>query len=384
MKDINNWRGYDLRDRKRKIEKTFNLEQVRKPEDVPVIIGTPTYFCFGSKDKPADYFSDPATMVAYQEEAYQLHLEYVNDDFVPYFMPWFGTGVLAAAFGCGYTFDLKPGEDPMVVSTCIERPADISKLTEPDIATNTVLQKVLGCMEYAAKHSDLPIGLTDINSPLSTANQMCGSTNLFTWMYEEPNAVHDLMDLVTDALIEWVKMQKSVIGEPLDKSNGLQGVWTPKGGVWLSDDDMTFVGPELYEEFIVPKYRKIYDTFGGGHLHFCGDGGHQVPNIKKINSLTAINNSPLYNFNAFEELFTEINNSIVVELQDAAPIDPDYYAVLFSRMKDPRGVIVATFVEDEIGMNSTGAAVPVQWDRFEQANQIVRSVRNSVAKNLSV
>ncbi len=36
----------------------------------------------------------------------------------------------------------------------------------------------------------------------------------------------------------WTKTQKKPSGEPLDSSNGLQGVYGPKGvGVWMSDDD---------------------------------------------------------------------------------------------------------------------------------------------------
>ena len=46
------------------------------------------------------------------------------------------------------------------------------------------------------------------------------------------------MEVVTEALIRWVKLQKEAIGEPLDCCAGDQGVYVPKGiGIWLSDDD---------------------------------------------------------------------------------------------------------------------------------------------------
>jgi hypothetical protein len=206
---------------------------------------------------------------------------------------------------------------------------------------------------------------------------MCGAVNLYTWMYEEPDAVHDLMEIVTDALISWVTVQKEHIGEPFDSSNGLQGIWTPRGGVWLSDDDLVLIGPELYEKFVVPCYSRIFTTFGGGHLHFCGNGAHQAGNIKAIKGLTAVNNSPMYDLASFRTLFSEIGGVLAVELQDVAPIDPAYYERLFGCMGSLNGLIVATFVEDTLGMSEEGASVPVTWDRFKQANRIVVAVREA-------
>ena len=367
-----------MQKRKAKIRRAFDLAEVTKSEDVPVIIGTPTYFLFGSNDKPSDYFENPASMLAYQETSCEAHLRGIDDDYIPYFMPWFGTGIMAAAFGCPYRIEFRAAQDPAVLAPCVESVGDIAKLTAPDPATNPFMRRVLDCIDHALGSSDLPVGLTDMNSPLSTMGQICGTTNLFTWMYEEPLAVHDLMGLVTDSLISWVKTQKEHIGEPAGYSNGLQGVWTPRGGVWLSDDDLVLMGPELYEEFVVPYYSKIYATFGGGHLHFCGRGFHQAENIKRIQGLTAVNNSPMYDFKSFRKLFSAIGNTLAFELQDAAPIDPDYYRKVFECMDCLSGVMVATFVEDELGMSEEGTSVSVGWDRFEQANRLVRSIRAAV------
>ncbi len=375
--DVRAWRGHDLGPRKDKIARAFRREPLRRAQDVPVIVGTPTYFAFGSQDKPAGYFDDPAVMVAYQEKSAEEHLRAIDDDYVPYFMPWYGTGVTAASFGCPYRLDCAPGQDPAVLGGCIAEVGDIARLAPPDPETSSILLKVLSCIDFAVAHSDLPVGLTDINSPLSTLGQMCGATNLYTWMYTEPQAVHDLMDIVTDALIKWVALQKQHIGEPKGYSNGLQGVWTPRGGVWLSDDDLVVIGPDLYEKFVVPRYSRIFTTFGGGHLHFCGNGAHQAANIRKIDGLTAVNNSPMYGFESFTSLCAALGGKLTIELQDAAPIDPGYYKKLFGCMGSLDGVMVATFVEDGLGMSEQGASIPVTWDRFAHANAVVRGVREA-------
>ena len=381
--DVQEWRGHDLRGRKEKIRRTFRREGVKRPEQVPVIAATPTYFAFGSNDKPPDYFTNPASMVEYQEASCEKHLAEVRDDFVPYFMPWFGTGVLAAAFGSPYRIEGPPGHDPAILGGCVAEVADISRLRTPDPQSSPPMRRVLECIDVALRRSDLPVGLSDINSPLSTLGQMCGAANLYTWMYTEPKAVHDLMDLVTDALITWVRVQKELIGEPNGYSNGLQGVWSPNGGVWLSDDDLVLIGPDLYEEFVVPRYSRIFTTFGGGHLHFCGDGAHQARNINRIEGLTAINNSPMYGMAAFERLAAELRPSLVVELQDVAPIDGVYYVELFRRLGRLSGLMIATFVEDTVGMSEEGVSVPVGWKSREHANYLVNGARAAAEAFLS-
>jgi uroporphyrinogen-III decarboxylase len=379
-----NWRDFDLTKRCEKITRAFNREEVKSPEDVPVIINTPCYFQFANKPRQSDYYSNPASMVKFQEDSFMTHLSSVHDDTVPYFMPWFGTGILAASFGCGYKLDVGEGDDPAVVSTIVKNPADAAKIKLPDLNKNEWTTLVLKFIDYAKKNSDLPIGLTDMNSPLCTMRQMCG-TEVYTWMYEEPNLVKDMMSMITDKLIEWVKLQKQHIGEPLDSSNGLQGVWSPKGvGIWLSDDDLVMLSPEFYEEFVVPYYSKIFSTFGGGSVHFCGNGAHMGETLLKIKNIKVVNNSPLGNFDAYEQLYNSIGGKVTIQLQDCAPINmDDYYSKLFDRMTDLRGVMLGTFVLDTLGMDGNGGYEFIKWDPLQTANNVVSAVRKSAEKVLS-
>ena len=106
--------------------------------------------------------------------------------------------------------------------------------------------------------------------------------------------VHDLLTLVTDAFIAWVKAQKAVTGEPLDVCYGEQGVWIPPPcGVWIADDEAVNLPPHLYEEFLAPQYARIFRAFGGGVLHFCGNGAHLGAIIRRIDGLRAVNTGPM-------------------------------------------------------------------------------------------
>jgi uroporphyrinogen-III decarboxylase len=378
------WRSFDLSARLGKIESTFDLAEVTSAEDVPILINTPCYFAFATYDKPEDYFTNPASMVGYQEQGYQRHLSEIDDDLVPYFMPWFGTGVLASAFGCEIALQPGPGNDPAVAGPCITSPSDVAKLKLPDPHKDGWMPRVLETVDYARAHSDLPVGLTDMQGPLDTVGLMCGQEQLFMWMYEEPQAIHDLFDIVTEAFIEWVKVQKEHIGEPLDRSNGLQGVGASPVGVWESDDDMIMVGPKQYREFVVPYVSRIFEAFGGGSLHFCGKGFQHLDNILAVKDVRVVNVSPMAHHSAFGEFRRGLGEAVVIQLQDIAPIEvEDYYRKLFAEIDDLRGVMLAPFVVDGLGMQADGGYVTVEWEPFEVARRIVDIVRECIGKKLS-
>jgi uroporphyrinogen-III decarboxylase len=383
MEDHTDWRGFDLSPRIAKIEATFNRAEVTSPDDVPILINAPCYFAFATYDKPTDYFTNPASMVRYQERGYERHVNEIDDDLVPYFMPWFGTGVLASGFGCDIMLQPGPGNDPAVAGPCIKSPADVARLRKPDPYRDGWMPRVLEAIDYARANSDLPVGLTDMQGPLDTVGQMCGQQQLFMWMYEEPQMVHDLFDIVTEAFVEWVKVQKEHIGERLNRSNGLQGVGASPIGVWESDDDMVMVGPKQYREFVVPYVSRIFEAFGGGSLHFCGKGYQHLDNILAVKDVRVVNNSPMAHFEAFGKFKRGLGDRVVLQLQDIAPIDVEgYYRRLFAEIDDLRGVMVATFVADGLGMEAGGGYVSVDWDPFDVARRIVTAIRECVARKL--
>jgi 5-methyltetrahydrofolate--homocysteine methyltransferase len=384
LSELTQWRGFDLTQRQAKIERAFNLAEVNSPEDVPIMINTPCYFAFGNRDVPEDYFTNPGSMLEYQASGYEKHMALVDDDYVPYFMPWFGTGVLASGFGCRIKLQPGPGNDPAVAAPCVTSPADAARLKMPDPYRDGWMPRVLDAIDYARANSDLPPGLTDMQGPLDTLGLMCGQAQLYEWMYKEPKLVHELSELVTEAFIEWVKVQKMHIGEPLDRSNGLQGIWSPTGvGIWESDDDLVLLDSGLYREFVVPYVSRIFRVFGGGSVHFCGNGVHHIQNLRQIENLRVVNNSPIGDFKAFAALKQQLGDRVTLQIQDGSAVDVEgYYTRLFAEIDDFRGIILAPFVIDSMGMDANGGYIPVDWDPFETAQRIVAITRECVRRKL--
>jgi len=376
------WKNFDISVRLEKHRRAFALQPVIHALDVPVIGYSPTYFLFGS-GVSSSYFTDPEFMLQTQLNGAIEHLTRVDDDFIPYFMPWFGTGVLASAFGCDVKLPDTPGNDPGVGAAVVKTPADIARLKIPDPETDGLMPLVLRFIDHAVKKGDLPVGLTDMNSPLSTAAQICGYDNLFIWMYEEPDAVHELMEKVCEAFAMWTRVQKEHAGEAMEVSSGLQGVWSPDAGIWVSDDDLVSVGPKEYEQFVVPYYTKIFGEFGGGSLHYCGKGSHQLDAISKIGDLKVVNNSPMGQFSEFSKLYSKFQGKTMIQVQDIAPADPDaYYKRLFQEIDDPRGMLFINWCIENIAMSITGGSVEITRDPFVTANHVVRAIRGELEKKV--
>ena len=105
------------------------------------------------------------------------------------------------------------------------------------------MPRVLKCIDYMNENSDLPVSFTDPQGPLNIALCLCGVENLFVWMYEEPEYVHEIMEFCTEAFIQWVKVQKKHAGQKYNNGAFPHGIILPEGfgGVWLSDDDCTVI-----------------------------------------------------------------------------------------------------------------------------------------------
>jgi hypothetical protein len=377
------WRGVDLSNRIQKINRAFKQKPVRSSEDVPIVINTPAYFLYGTSDKPSDYHTSCEAMYNYQAEMYFKHLQNVDDDMVPYFFPWYGTGVVASAFG----MEQIPPKDAQSEWICgdpiLEKPSDIQDLKLPDPEQDGLMPVVLDCIRTAAEKDDLPVGLTDIQGPLDTAGQLCGHSNLFMWMRMCPEEVHTLMDLITDTLIIWIKAQKAAIGEPPAQSNGLQGIYSPGCGIWVSEDDLVMIGPGDYRTFVRPYLERLFGEFGGGSVHFCGDGYQHVPQILETKNVVVLNNSPMGLFPQFAELRTRIAGRLVHQVQDIVPLDIEgYFTALLEPVDDFTGMMFASMLIDELAMEMDGKLKPTDEPPFSRANRMVKVIREKAALKL--
>lgn len=325
----------------------------RNKGSLPFIVNHMNYWIDGEDPDliPDDYFSNPVTMTDFQEKKIIQHLELFVDDYIPFLMPWYGTGVVPSAIGCQIYYPTTG--DPAIKGTVVNNPSQIKDLKKPDPYKDGLMPRVLQTIDYMKKNTDLPVSVTDVQGPLNIALSICGVENLFLWMYIHPNEVHSIMEYSTEVLIDWIRVQKKHAGQENNSGAWPHGILLPEGfgGIWISDDDCTQLPADLYREFVVPYNSKVLKAFGGGTIHFCGSARHQLQNFLDTEWLTGINNFCMGDFIQVKEMQELFRNKIALMLCDFAPLNIEkYYRELFTFLS-AESTILASFVMPGYSLN---------------------------------
>jgi hypothetical protein len=349
--------------------------------ELPLVFSDVNYWLSGEAPgvMPEDYFTDPKSMFDYQVGRIRKHLDSYEDDYIPLLFPWYGTGVLPSALGCRIAF--QAGLDPAVEGAVLREAKDIGKLSLPDPYRDGLMPRVLETIDYMAANSDLPVSFTDPQGPLNIALSICGVENLFLWMYDEPGHVREIMEFCTQAFIDWVKVQKEHAGQALDSGAFPHGIALPPGfgGVWLSDDDCTVLSPELYRRFVVPCNGRIFETFGGGTLHFCGTAVHQLENFLATPGLRGINNFCMGDFRQVARMQELFDGRLALMVCDFSPLDLEAYFGELLAILRPKGAILATFISPESAL-AEGKYLNLSRDRDELTAESYRIVKRLVGR----
>lgn len=204
-----------------------------------------------------------------------------------YLEPWHGVGIYAAAYGCPTV--LFPGEAAQV-RHIINDLEELSDLKTPDIKNCAEMQQVLETIRYFKEQigDEIPIAVTDTQSPNDTASLIVDSAEFLTACLAEPETIDPLLTDIANLICRFTEEQMELIGDAVV----FPGHQMPSGGGWqglaLSDDNMSFVSPAVYEETFLPYNNIVSRCFGGLHLHSCGKIEHNLESMKKTEGLKSV------------------------------------------------------------------------------------------------
>jgi uroporphyrinogen-III decarboxylase len=346
-----------------------------------IVIVDCNYWTFGDlpEEIPDDHYTNPAAAFEYQTAKIERHFDQIPDDaYIPFLHPWYGTGVLASAFGIDLVCN--PKADPAVNLSTIEKPEEIDELQMPVPGESGAMKIVTDYLDYFKAHSDVPVVITDCQGPLTTAFQVVGYDKFCYWMQDDPRRIHKLMEMVTEALIQWVRFQKERADQPLDGCCYPLSIKVPQGygGVWMSDDDSVIMGGELYGEFVRPYNERFLKAFGGGCIHYCGNSTQNIENYLRTEGVTAINNFNLDNIEAAAAIRRPLQEKGIVYMAcDFVPSDDrldDYYAELVKAMNGPEGLIICPYVAPAIELNK-GQYAGASRDRMAVAKRVFGRIK---------
>jgi len=128
----------------------------------------------------------------------------------------------------------------------------------------------------------------DLQGPMDLCELLWGSS-LFYSLFEEPELVKALLELVTQTYIVFMRAWTDIV--PFGEDGNVHWGLYHRGNIVLRDDSAMNFSPDMFQKFIRPYDQRLLTEFGGGVIHFCGKGDHYVPSLSDMDDLFAINMS---------------------------------------------------------------------------------------------
>ena len=143
------------------------------------------------------------------------------------------------------------------------------------------------CAQYPKIAKYVSIYHPDLQGPLDICELLWGC-DMFYAMYDEPELVHAMLDLITDTYIAFMERWFAMF--PCGTEMNVHwGHIRHRGRIFLRCDSAMNLSPAFYEEFAMPYDARLLAHFGGGGMHYCGRGEHYIDLLCSQPMLYAVN-----------------------------------------------------------------------------------------------
>ncbi len=216
--------------------------------------------------------------------------------FLPGFWSEFGMCTEPSAFGAKCTW--RENEMPFA-GEVITDISDINNLAKPNPQTDGLAPFVLNRLKHYAGQMDQAghaIKFAVARGPLNIACFLMNSTDFLMAIRTNPEPIHRLLAIVTDFLIDWLKLQAETFSS-ID-------------GVLILDDIVGFLGEDDFKAMALPYLERIFQSLDVPVRFFHNDAGGVVcaPYLEQI----GVN---LFNFSfnhSLSEMKALTNNAVTL------------------------------------------------------------------------
>jgi hypothetical protein len=209
----------------------------------------------------------------------------------------YGTGILPSLFGCEM-FEMPPETHTLPTAKPLGSTEAVKAVVGrgvPDVRAG-LGAKVFDCAErflmaferHPKVGEFVELYHPDAQGPMDVAEVVWGS-GIFVAFYDEPGLVRDLLALITEAYVAFMREWYRLTGTPPHEP--YTGHWRllQKGRLMLRNDSLMNLSPGTYVEFIRDFDQRLFDAFGGeGVIHFCGRGDHYIEPMSAMRGLTGV------------------------------------------------------------------------------------------------
>ena len=132
--------------------------------------------------------------------------------------------------------------------------------------------------EYLAEsfpeHSISPLSGWANQGVITTAVLMRGQ-DFFIDIYDEPELAKELLDRITDSILEFQRWSCSVTGQPEVSGTG----------AYIADDFAALIPPALWPEFVLPYWKRYYETRSTGTYRFLHCEGTAPEHLRYLKDI---------------------------------------------------------------------------------------------------
>lgn len=190
--------------------------------------------------------------------------------FFPSFWSEYGMCTEPSAFGARLIFLEKglPHAEKIISGT-----EGIDSLPQPNVKTDGLLPFMINRLrncEKAIHDADHQVRFAIARGPMNIASFLMGTTEFMMALAMEPDAAHRLLKKITDFICDWLSFQKEC--------------FPSVDGVLILDDIIGFIGEAEFMEFVIPYFKKIFETTGARvrFLHNDADGLITAGHLKEM------------------------------------------------------------------------------------------------------
>jgi hypothetical protein len=190
-----------------------------------------------------------------EDQLHYLELsETINDDVCRSAMPLASVPWMEAILGC----PVFSTEAHMTCKKIVDKVDSLNPI--PFTSDNIWVKKYF---EFIKIYTDVfaerfPVAQSVLRGPSDLACALVGSEDAAIALITEPEAMHSLLNYVTDQLERLLKMHLAVLPKFRDGYViGQYELWAPEPALRIQEDFATFYSPELYEEFLKPLDKRL-------------------------------------------------------------------------------------------------------------------------------
>ncbi len=197
----------------------------------------------------------------------EFYTRFPDMQYFPGFRASYGSTVEASALGCEIV--TLPGQSPHANPAVHDLKVDVPKLRVPDPERDGRMPMVVDHYRWLAE--TLPeygyeITAGFLHAPFDVATLVRGTTDLLMELYLDPEGVHALLEVVTEACIVFMKAQYAASGQTMRQ-------------IMFSDDAGAQLSPRHWEEFSGRYIKRLVEAMPKGVFviaHNCDRVSHII------------------------------------------------------------------------------------------------------------